>query len=60
MLHIKPSLFAWNYNSENVSLMPALVNTVLMTVLALLIAVPLGLFSAIFLSEYARRGNRLV
>ena len=58
--HIKPSLFAWEYNSENVSLMPALVNTVIMTALSLLIAVPLGLFSAIFLSEYARRGNRLV
>ena len=46
--HIKPSLFAWEYNSENVSLMPALVNTVIMTALSLLIAVPLGLFSAIF------------
>ena len=32
--HIKPSLFAWEYNSENVSLMPALVNTVIMTALS--------------------------
>lgn len=53
-------LFAWNYTSDNVSLMPALVNTVTMTVLSLLIAVPLGIFAAIYLVEYAGRGNKLV
>lgn len=53
-------IFAWEYNTENVSLMPALINTLLMTALALLIAVPLGIFAAIYLAEYARRGNRLV
>jgi len=53
-------LFAWEYNSENVSLVPALVNTILMTVLSLLIAAPLGIFAAIYLTEYAKRGNRLV
>ena len=58
--NLKPSLFEWEYNSENVSLMPALINTVLMTAFALLIAAPLGIFAAIWLVEYARRGNRLV
>lgn len=58
--YIKPSLFALEYTSENVSLMPALVNTVIMTVLSLLIAVPFGIFSAIFLVEYADRGNKFV
>lgn len=58
--HIKPSLFALTYNSENASLMPALLSTVIMTAMSLLIAVPLGLFAAIFLVEYARRGNKLV
>ncbi|MDR3136495.1 MAG: phosphate ABC transporter permease PstA [Coriobacteriales bacterium] len=58
--HISPDLFALTYNSTNVSLMPALINTLLMTVLALLIAVPLGLGAAIYLTEYAGRGNRLV
>ena len=58
--HLTPSLFAWEYNSENVSLMPALINTVLMTVLSLLIAGPLGVFAAIYLVEYAKRGNKLV
>lgn len=58
--HLKPSLFAWEYNSENVSLTPALINTIFMTILALVMAGPLGIFSAVYLNEYARRGNRLV
>lgn len=58
--HLTPSLFAWEYTSENVSLVPALINTVLMTGLSLLLAAPIGIFSAVYLNEYARRGNRLV
>ena len=58
--YLKPSLFSLHYNSENASLMPALINTVIMTFFSLLIAVPLGIFSAIFLVEYANRGNRFV
>lgn len=58
--HLTPSLFAWEYTSENVSLLPALINTLFMTVLSLIIAVPIGIFSAIYLTEYAKRGNNLV
>lgn len=58
--YLKPSLFSMNYSSENASLMPALINTIIMTLLSLLIAVPLGIFSAIFLVEYASRGNKFV
>ena len=57
-LHL--SLFEWEYNSVNVSMMPAIVNTVFMTALSLVIAVPLGVFSAIYLVEYAKRGSKLV
>jgi phosphate transport system permease protein len=57
---LKPSLFALKYNSENVSLFPALVSTVAMTFLSLLIAAPLGIFAAIFFAEYAKRGNKFV
>lgn len=53
-------LFSFEYNSENVSLFPALINTVVMTALSLVIAVPLGVFSAIYLVEYAKRGNNIV
>ncbi len=58
--YLTPSLFAWEYTSDNVSLMPALVNTLLMAALALLMAVPVGVGSAIYLVEYAPRGNRFV
>ena len=58
--YLKPSLFSFIYTSENASLMPALINTVVMTFLSLLIAVPLGIFAAIFLVEYARRGNKFM
>lgn len=58
--HLSLSLFAWEYTTENVSMMPAIVNTVVMTFMSLLIAVPIGVFSAIYLVEYAGRGNKLV
>lgn len=58
--HLTPSLFAAKYTSENVSLMPALANTILMTLLSLLFAVPVGIGAAVYLVEYAGRGNRLV
>ena len=58
--HLKLSMFAWEYTTENVSMMPAIVNTFTMVGMSLIIAVPLGLFSAIYLVEYAPRGNRFV
>ena len=58
--NLKPSLFSLEYNTENASLMPALINTVIMTLLSLVIAIPFGIFSAIFLVEYAKKGNRFV
>ena len=58
--HLSLDLFAPEYNSENMSLFPALINTVVMTLVSLLIAVPLGVFSAVYLTEYAKRGNKLV
>lgn len=58
--YLKPSLFSLTYSSENASLMPAFINTITMTLLSLLVAVPLGIFAAIFLVEYATRGNKLL
>lgn len=58
--NLKLSLFEWEYNSENVSLMPALINTLLMTAFSLAIATPLGIFAAVWLVEYAKRGNKMV
>ena len=58
--YLKPSLFALEYNSDNVSMFPSLINTLLMTLLALVIAVPLGVFTAIYLVEYAKKGSKFV
>lgn len=58
--YITPDLFSFEYNSENASLMPALINTVTVTVVSLLIAVPIAIFSAIYLVEYAKKGNKIV
>lgn len=57
---LTPSLFELTYTSENCSVFPALVNTLLMIFLALLIACPLGIGSAIYLVEYSKKGNRFV
>lgn len=53
-------LFAWEYTTENASMFPSIINTLIMTVLSLLIAGPLGIFSAIYLTEYAKKGNKFV
>lgn len=58
--HLTPELFSFQYNSENVSMMPAIINTVIMIVLTLILSVPIGILSAVYLVEYAKRGNKLV
>ena len=58
--NLKPELFAWEYTTENVSMMPAIINTLSITAMSLLFAVPAGICSAIYLVEYAKRGNKFV
>ena len=58
--NLKPSLFAWKYTTDNASMLPSIINTLIMTVMSLLLAVPFGIFSAIYLTEYAKKGNKLV
>lgn len=58
--NLKLDLFSLTYTTENASVIPALINTVIMTVASLLVAVPIGIFSAIFLVEYSGKGNRFV
>ena len=60
VVHLKPELFAWEFNTDNMSMMPAIISTVYITALSLLMAVPIGIFSAIYLVEYAKRGSKLV
>ncbi|MDO4540821.1 MAG: phosphate ABC transporter permease PstA [Syntrophomonadaceae bacterium] len=58
--HLTVSLFALEYTSENVSLLPALINTLMMTGLALLLSIPPGVGASIYLTEYADRNSKKV
>ena len=58
--NLNTGLFAWEYSTENSSMMPALINTLIITLLSLLIAGPIGIFSAIYMTEYAKKGNKIV
>ena len=55
-----PGIFAWEYNGENQSMTPAIINTLIITALTLFLAVPIGVFAAIYLVEYAKKGSKLV
>lgn len=55
-----PGLFAWTYTSDNVSLVPATINTLMLVLLALVMSIPFGIGSAIYLTEYAKKGNKFV
>lgn len=57
--YLTPELFAWKYTSDNCSMMPAIINTLIITILALALAIPFGIFSAIYLVEYAKKGNKI-
>lgn len=49
-----------SYNSESLSAFSSIVTTIQMIAISLAIAVPLGVFCAIYLAEYAKRGNKAV
>ena len=53
-------LFSLHYTTDNQSLMPSLLHTVELTIMGLLLAVPLGVFAAVFMNEYAKKGSKLV
>lgn len=58
--YLRTELFSWTYDSNNVSMLPSIINTFLLTALSLVISVPLGIFAAIYMVEYAKKGNRMV
>lgn len=58
--YINKDLFSLTYNSENVSMLPAIINTIIIVVLTLIFAVPIGIAAAVYLVEYAKRGSKLV
>ena len=57
---LTPSLFAWDYTTDNLSLTPALISTLITVGLSLAIATPIGVFTGFYLVEYADRKSRVV
>ena len=53
-------LFSLKYSSSNQSMLPSIINTVYLTALTLLLSVPIGIFSAIYLAEYSRKNSFFV
>lgn len=58
--NLKLSLFAFEYTSENVSLFPAIITTIMIIALTLIIATPIGVFTGFYLIEYSKKGSKLV
>lgn len=58
--YLEPQLFSLKYTSDNVSMFPAIINTLIMVLLSLIVAVPLGIMTAIYLAEYADKENKIV
>ena len=46
--NLSVDLFSLKYSSANQSMLPSIINTVYLTALTLLLAVPVGIFSAIY------------
>ncbi len=57
--HLNPKLFEWEYNSNNISMMPSIINTINMVLASLIITMPFGIFGAIFLSEYGKKTSKI-
>ena len=60
IMYLSWDLFEWEYTSTNVSMMPAIVNTINMVLLSLVLALPLGIFGAIFLNEYGNKKSKIL
>ena len=58
--NLSPELFEYIFTPDNQTMLPSIITTALLVFLALIIAIPVGVFSAIYLVEYARRGSLYV
>ncbi|MBE6894152.1 MAG: phosphate ABC transporter permease PstA [Ruminococcaceae bacterium] len=58
--YITPSLFSMEYTSENVSMLPSIITTLMLVAASLVISMPFGIFTAVYLVEYAAKGSRIV
>ncbi|MBQ7227120.1 MAG: phosphate ABC transporter permease subunit PstC [Clostridia bacterium] len=50
----------YQFNSEEITILPSIITTLMTVLLSLVIAVPIGICTAIFLNEYAQKNNIFV
>lgn len=50
----------YEFDSEKITILPSIITTLMTVGLSLLIAVPIGIGTAIFLNEYAKRNNLFI
>ena len=58
--NLNAGLFSWRWTTENMSLLPSLINTLIIAAISLVIAGVIGIFAAIFMVEYAKSTNIFV
>ncbi len=50
----------YEFGSENITILPSIVSTLMAVILSLIIAVPIGIMTAVFLNEYTKKSNIFV
>ena len=58
--NLKPELFSLHFTTENQSMLPAIISTLIIALVTLCLALPRGVGGAIYLAEYARRDSLAV
>ena len=58
--NLNREMFSLEYSTDNLSMLPSIINTLYITFLTLLISVPVGVLSAVYLTEYARKNSVFV
>lgn len=58
--NLKPEIIFGKYSSDNPSMGVSIFTTFLLICFTLLLAAPVSIFSAVYLTEYTQKGNRLV
>ena len=58
--HINFNLLFGKSNNSQMTLLPAIVSTGMMLFMSLIIAIPLGVFAAIYLTEYSKAKSKLI
>lgn len=58
--HLSAQLLFGKYSVRSVSILPSIVATLLTVLISLIVAAPIGVFTAVFLNEYTKKGSKAV